>query len=292
VFNPESWGHFCILILSVQIWLSHGKPPSPSLTVTLRAPTELRGGTSSNPCLMTRTALRNALPKSWKYSQMARTSQFLQGRIFQQNCKKLPNNRTVLAYRITPCSKKADPDSWWSAEHEGEFQSAEWWRKLTRRVECKQYAECGDDDFHAKQLFEEASAKLVNQKKNIKSQQPLNGMILTKDLRYARRWDNKQNCDTIVTMQRVMKAITFNAVLNTKSRSSKQAKPIGRPWSSADHNYSERNSANRRSGVQVTNVRNITSTVGSHKTWRRSSNVCFSCLSVGGRGLLLLWEEK
>jgi len=59
-------------------------------------------------------------------------------------------------------------------------------------VECKQYAECGDvkqfyDDFHAKQRVEEASAKLVNQKKNIKSQQPLNGMILTNDLRYARR---------------------------------------------------------------------------------------------------------
>jgi len=35
------------------------------------------------------------------------------------------------------------PVSWWSGQHEPEFESAGWWQKPTRRAWCKQYSQCG-----------------------------------------------------------------------------------------------------------------------------------------------------
>jgi len=48
------------------------------------------------------------------------------------------------------------PGSWWSVQHESEFESAGWWQKPTRRSKCKQCAQCGivkkfDKDFHKMQ---------------------------------------------------------------------------------------------------------------------------------------------
>jgi len=48
------------------------------------------------------------------------------------------------------------PGSWWSAQHEPEFESAGWWQKPTRRAWCKQCARCGiikeyGKDFHKMQ---------------------------------------------------------------------------------------------------------------------------------------------
>jgi len=34
------------------------------------------------------------------------------------------------------------PGSWWSRQHEPEFESAGWWQKPTRRACCKQFARC------------------------------------------------------------------------------------------------------------------------------------------------------
>jgi len=49
---------------------------------------------------------------------------------------------------------------------------------------------------------------------NQNPQQPLISMIFTNaDSRYADRLDDKQGSDTIVTMERVREAITFNAEL-------------------------------------------------------------------------------
>ena len=46
---------------------------------------------------------------------------------------------------------------------------------------------------------------------NLKPQQPLTSMIFTNaDPRYAGRLDDKQGGDTIMTMERVTEAITFN----------------------------------------------------------------------------------
>jgi len=49
------------------------------------------------------------------------------------------------------------PGSWWSGQHEPEFESAGWWQKPTRRAWCKQCARCGiikeyGKDFHKMQL--------------------------------------------------------------------------------------------------------------------------------------------
>jgi len=53
---------------------------------------------------------------------------------------------------------------------------------------------------------------------NLKPQQPMIGMIFTNaDLRYAGRLDNKQDSNTIVTMERVREAIAFNAELADES---------------------------------------------------------------------------
>ena len=54
---------------------------------------------------------------------------------------------------------------------------------------------------------------------NQNPQQPLIGMIFTNaDPRYAGRLDHKQGGDTIVTIEKVRKAIPFNAELADKSR--------------------------------------------------------------------------
>jgi len=49
------------------------------------------------------------------------------------------------------------PGSWWSGQHEPEFESAGWWQKPTRPAWCKQCARCGivkeyGKDFHKMQL--------------------------------------------------------------------------------------------------------------------------------------------
>jgi len=49
------------------------------------------------------------------------------------------------------------PGSWWSGQHEPEFESAKWWQKPTHRAKCKQCAQCGvvkefGKDFHKMQL--------------------------------------------------------------------------------------------------------------------------------------------
>jgi len=52
---------------------------------------------------------------------------------------------------------------------------------------------------------------------NLNPQQPLIKIIFTNDPRYAGRFDDKQGSDTIVTMERVREAITFNAELVDES---------------------------------------------------------------------------
>ena len=49
------------------------------------------------------------------------------------------------------------PGSWWSGQHEPDFESAGWWQKPTRQTWCKQCARCGilkefGKDFHKMQL--------------------------------------------------------------------------------------------------------------------------------------------
>ena len=114
------------------------------------------------------------------------------------------------------------PGSWWSGQHEPKFESAGWWQKPTRRVKCKQYAQCGvvkvfGKDFYMTQLGRGGrclACKAGIRTTNLKPQQPLIGMIFTNaDPRYAGRFDDKQGGDTIVTMERVREAITFNAEL-------------------------------------------------------------------------------
>ena len=83
------------------------------------------------------------------------------------------------------------PGSWWSGQHEPEFESAGWWQKPTRRA-----------------------CRTTNQD----PQQTLIGMIFTNaDPRYAGRLDDKQGGDTIVTMERVREGIAFNAELADES---------------------------------------------------------------------------
>jgi len=79
------------------------------------------------------------------------------------------------------------PGSWWSGQHEPEFESAGWWRKPTRRAWCKQCARCGivkeyGKDFHKMQLGrggECLACKEGSQTTNQNPQQPLIGMIFT-----------------------------------------------------------------------------------------------------------------
>jgi len=118
------------------------------------------------------------------------------------------------------------PVSWWSGQHEPEFESAGWWQKLTCPAWCKQCARCGivkeyGKDFHKMQLGrggECLSCKGGSRTTNENPQQPLIGMILNNaDPRYAGRLDDTQGGDTIVTMERVREAITFNAELADES---------------------------------------------------------------------------
>ena len=114
------------------------------------------------------------------------------------------------------------PASWWSGQHEPEFENAGWWQKPTRRAKCKQCAECGvikefGKDCHKTQLGRGGrclACKGGIRNKNLEPQQPLSGMIFTNaDPRYAGRFDDKQGGDTIVRMERVREAIAFNAEL-------------------------------------------------------------------------------
>jgi len=117
--------------------------------------------------------------------------------------------------------------SWWSGQHEPEFESAGWWQRLTRRGWCEQCAQCGvmvkdfGKDFHKTQMGRGGRCSACKggiRTTNLKPQQPLIGMISTNaDPRYAGRYDDKQSDDTIVTMERVREAIAFNAALADES---------------------------------------------------------------------------
>ena len=118
------------------------------------------------------------------------------------------------------------PGSWWSGQHEPEFESAGWWQKPTRRAWCQQCVRCGIvkeycKDFHQMQLGrggECFTCKGGSRTTNQNPQQPLIGMIFTNvDPRYAGRLDDKQGGDTIVTMERVREALAFNAELADES---------------------------------------------------------------------------
>jgi len=55
------------------------------------------------------------------------------------------------------------PGSWWSGQHEPEFENAGWWQRPTRRAWCKQCARCRivqefGKDLHKMQWVEVASA--------------------------------------------------------------------------------------------------------------------------------------
>jgi len=80
------------------------------------------------------------------------------------------------------------PGSWWSGQHEPEFESAGWWQKPTRRVWCKQSARCGivkefgyfGKDFHKIQLGpggECLACKGGSRTTNQNPQQPLIGLV-------------------------------------------------------------------------------------------------------------------
>jgi len=118
------------------------------------------------------------------------------------------------------------PGSWWSGQHEPEFNSAGWWQKPTCRAWCKQCARCGivkefGKDFHSMQLGRWGkclACKVGSRTMNLKPQQPLIGMIFNHaDPRYAGRLDDKQGGDTIMTMERVREAIVFNVELADES---------------------------------------------------------------------------
>jgi len=102
------------------------------------------------------------------------------------------------------------PGSWWSGQHEPEFESAGWWQKPTRRAWCKQCARCGivkefGKDFHKMQLGrggECLACKGGSRTTNLKPQQPFISMIFNNaDPRYAGRLDNKQGGDTTNRLQ-------------------------------------------------------------------------------------------
>jgi len=118
------------------------------------------------------------------------------------------------------------PGSWWSGQHEPEFESAGWWQKPTRQAWRKQCARCGivkefGQDFHKMQLGRGGkclACKGGSRATNQNPQQPLISMICTNaDPRYAGRSDDKQGGDTIVTMERVEESIAFNAELADES---------------------------------------------------------------------------
>jgi len=62
------------------------------------------------------------------------------------------------------------------------------------------------------------ACKRGGQKTNLKPQQPLIGTIINNaDPRYSGRLDDKQGSHTIVTMERVREAISFNTELADES---------------------------------------------------------------------------
>jgi len=104
------------------------------------------------------------------------------------------------------------PGSWWSEQHEPEFESAGWWQKLL----CKQCARCGvvkeyGKDFHEMQLGrvgECLACKGGSRTTNLKPQLPLIGTIFTNaDPMYADRLKDKQGDYTIVSIEGVREAI-------------------------------------------------------------------------------------
>ena len=80
------------------------------------------------------------------------------------------------------------PDSWWSGQHEPEFESSKEFGKDFHKMQMGRGGEC---------LACKGGSRTMNQN----PQQPLIGMIFTNaDQRYAGRFDDKQGGDTIVTM--------------------------------------------------------------------------------------------
>jgi len=77
------------------------------------------------------------------------------------------------------------PGSWWSRQHESEFESAGWWQKPTRRAWCKQCARCGiinefGKDFHKMQLGRDGECLVCkggSRTTNQTSQLPLIGIF-------------------------------------------------------------------------------------------------------------------
>jgi len=93
------------------------------------------------------------------------------------------------------------------------------WRGVTGSI-CKQCAHCEvvkefGNFFHKMQLGRGGkclACKRGSWTTNLKPQQPLIGLIfINADPRYAGRLDDKQGGDTIVTMDRVREAMSFNA---------------------------------------------------------------------------------
>ena len=120
------------------------------------------------------------------------------------------------------------PASWWSGQHEPEFESAGWWQKPTRRAKCKQCAQCGavkefGKDFHKMQWGRggrclACRGEIQTTKQKPQQPGPLIGMIFTNtDPRYASRLDGKQGGATIATIQRFREAIDVNAELADES---------------------------------------------------------------------------
>jgi len=71
-------------------------------------------------------------------TEKAKIIQALQGHLDWQLADRFDRDRPVLLLL----------GSWWSGQHEPEFESAEWWQKPTRQVWCKQCARCTAIDRH------------------------------------------------------------------------------------------------------------------------------------------------
>ena len=99
--------------------------------------------------------------------------------------------------------------SWWNGQRKLEFESAGWWQKPTRRARCKQSVHCVvaenfDKDSQWCNGVEEAGAQRVKEdtKRRIQNNS---------------RFYDKPCGNTTVTMEKVRKAINFNAELKANS---------------------------------------------------------------------------
>ena len=92
--------------------------------------------------------------------------------------------------------------------------------KCKQGVQCEVVKEFGKD-FYKTQLGRGGRCLMCKggiRTTNLKPQQPLIRMLFTDaDPRYTGRFDDKQGGDTIVTMERLKEAITFNAELADES---------------------------------------------------------------------------